>query len=114
MSGLDDDLAKLDHMIHEPARLAILTALSACKSADFIFMQRLTNLTAGNLSGHLTRLEQAGFIWMEKKIIDKRTNTKIGLTDLGRTAISRHWEQLEQMRIHAQSQGTESIDSTTS
>jgi DNA-binding MarR family transcriptional regulator len=108
MSGLVDDLAKLDHLIHEPARLAILTALSACKSADFIFMQRLTALTAGNLSGHLTKLEEAGLIWIEKRIVDKRTNTKIGLTDHGRMAIERHWKQLEQLHLHAQAQGKES------
>ena len=106
MSGLVDDLAKLDHLIHEPARLAILTSLSSCRSADFIFMQRLTALTAGNLSGHLTKLEDAGLIWIEKRIVDKRTNTKIGLTDHGRMAIERHWQQLEQLRLHAQGKET--------
>ena len=101
MPGIRDDLADMDRLIHEPARLTILTALSACKSADFLFLQRLIGLTPGNLSSHLTKLEEAGLLWMDKRIIARRPHTQVGLTDSGRAAIDRHWQQLEDLHRHA-------------
>jgi DNA-binding MarR family transcriptional regulator len=105
MPDLSENLAALDRLIHEPARLVILTALSACQSADFLFLQRLTGLTAGNLSSHLTRLEEAGLLWIDKQIVGKRPKTTAGLTDKGRAAIEDHWQQLKQLREHAEEQG---------
>ena len=55
----EEDLV-LDRLIHEPGRLAILTVLSSVRDADFVFLQRATGLTKGNLSSHLTKLEDAG------------------------------------------------------
>ena len=55
-------LAELDRTIHDPSRLAILTALSSCRSADFLYLQRLTGLSKGNLSSHLAKLEDAGLV----------------------------------------------------
>ena len=52
----------LDRLIHEPGRLAILTVLSSVEDADFVFLQRTTGLTKGNLSSHLTKLEEAGLV----------------------------------------------------
>jgi DNA-binding transcriptional ArsR family regulator len=95
-------LAGLDKLIHEPARLAILTALSACSSADFLFLQRLTGLTKGNLSSHLSRPEEAGLVQVDKRFIGKKPNTLVRLTDEGHTAIERHWQQLESLRKSAQ------------
>jgi len=103
MPNLSDDLAAIDRLIHEPARLAILTALSACLKADFLFLQSLTGLTAGNLSTHLTRLEEAGLITLVKRIVSKRTNTEAQITPLGSIAIQRHWEQLDELRRRASS-----------
>jgi DNA-binding transcriptional ArsR family regulator len=98
MSEIFEDIVGLDKIIHEPARLAILTALSSCISADFTFLQRLTGLTQGNLSGHLLKLEEAKLIEINKKIVKKRPNTTIKLTPLGKTSIERHWKQLEDLR----------------
>jgi len=106
MSGIREDLADMDRLIHEPARLAILTTLSACKSADFLFLQRLIGLTPGNLSSHLTKLEEAGLLWTDKQILARRPHTQVGLTDAGREAIGRHWQQLEDMRRHAHELGS--------
>ena len=105
MPDLSDNLAALDRLIHEPARLVILTALSSCQSADFLFLQRLTGLTAGNLSSHLTRLEEAGLLWINKQIVGKRPKTTAGLTDKGRAAIDDHWQQLKQLRDRAEEEG---------
>lgn len=98
MASVFQEMAGLDRLIHEPARLAVLTALSACKKADFIFLQRLTGLTVGNLSGHLSKLEQAGLLRTEKQFVAKRSNTVAELTKKGRTAIENHWRQLESLR----------------
>lgn len=93
-----EELAALNRLIHEPARLAILTALSACGSADFLFLQRLTGLTKGNLSAHLAKLAEAGVVEIEKGYIGKIPNTKVQLTDAGRWAVERHWQQLARLR----------------
>ena len=97
-----EELAGLDRLIHEPARLSILTALSACQSADYLFLQRLTGLTGGNLSSHLSKLEEVGLIQVEKRFVEKRPNTLVQITDKGRTAIENHWEQLETLRKDSQ------------
>ena len=97
MSARDDDLV-LDRLIHEPGRLAILTVLSSVGDADFVFLQRTTGLTKGNLSSHLTRLEDAGLVAIEKRFVRKKPNTNVALTADGRRRIGRHWEQLERLR----------------
>lgn len=98
MTDLFEEIASLDKLIHEPARLAILTALSACESADFLFLGRLTGLSKGNLSSHLSKLEQAGLVQIEKQFIGKKPNTLVSLTENGRTAIDKHWQRLDNLR----------------
>jgi DNA-binding MarR family transcriptional regulator len=102
MTTIFEEMAGLDRFIHEPARLAILTALTACKRADFVFLQRLTGLSVGNLSSHLARLEEKGLVHTEKQFIDKRPNTLLEITDTGRRAVEDHWRQLELLRKNAQ------------
>jgi DNA-binding MarR family transcriptional regulator len=88
----------LDRLIHEPGRLAILTVLSSVKDADFVFLQRTTGLTKGNLSSHLTKLEEAGLVTIEKRFIRKKPNTNVALTPTGKQRITEHWAQLERLR----------------
>lgn len=89
---------EFNKLLHEPARLAVMTALSACQSADFLFLQRLTGLTKGNLSSHLTKLEEAGYVRITKQFIGKFPNTQVSLTEPGRAAIEGHWRQLDELR----------------
>ena len=96
-----EELAGLDRLIHEPARLAIMTALSASEGADFLFLQRITGLTKGNLSSHLGKLEKAGLVKIKKRFVGKTPNTFVSLTKKGRAAIEEHWEQLERLRSGA-------------
>lgn len=96
-----EELATLDRLIHEPARLAILTALSACRTADFPFLARATGLTHGNLSSHLAKLEDAGLVSTEKGYRGRTPATTIRVTDQGREAIDAHWEQLAQLRTRS-------------
>jgi DNA-binding MarR family transcriptional regulator len=102
MTETFEALAGLDKLVHEPARLAILTALSACSSADFLFLQRLTGLTKGNLSTHLSKLEEEGLVDIEKGYVGKRPNTLVRLTKKGRGAIERHWQKLESLKNEAE------------
>ncbi|AKJ00317.1 ArsR family transcriptional regulator [Archangium gephyra] len=96
-----EELAALDRLIHEPARLALLTALTSCESADFLYLQRLTGLSKGNLSSHLAKLEEAGLVTVEKQFKGKTPLTRIAVTKPGREAVERHWQQLEQLRSKA-------------
>ena len=93
----NDDLT-LDRLIHEPGRLAIMTVLSSLRDADFVFLQRTTGLTKGNLSSHLTKLEAAGLVEIVKRFVRKKPNTNVALTAVGRQRITHHWEQLERLR----------------
>lgn len=97
-----EELAGLNRLVHDPARLAILTALSACESADFLFLHRLTGLTRGNLSSHLAKLEAAGLVRIEKEFVGKKPNTFVSLTNEGRDAIETHWRRLERLRSDVQ------------
>jgi DNA-binding MarR family transcriptional regulator len=92
-----EELAGLDRLIHEPARLAILTALSSCETADYLSLQRLTGLTGGNLSSHLAKLEEGGLIQLDKRFVEKRPNTTVMITEEGKRAITLHWKQLEEL-----------------
>ena len=88
----------LDRLIHEPGRLAILTVLSSVNDADFVFLQRTTGLTKGNLSSHLAKLEEAGLVEIEKRFVHRKPNTNIALTTVGRQRIAHHWDQLERLK----------------
>jgi DNA-binding MarR family transcriptional regulator len=97
MDHLFEELAGLDRLIHEPARLSILTVLASCKSADFLFLQRVTGLSGGNLSSHIAKLEEAGLVRVEKQFIERRPNTRIEISDQGRKAVREHWKKLDQL-----------------
>jgi DNA-binding transcriptional ArsR family regulator len=79
-------LAGLDRIIHEPARLMILMYLYAVESADFVFLMRAAGLTWGNLSSHLGKLEEAGYVEIDKQFVSRKPRTMIRLTAAGRTA----------------------------
>lgn len=96
-----EEIDPLDRLVHEPARLVILTALASCASADFVFLQRITRLTNGNLSAHLTKLHNAGLVSIAKRFVDRKPNTNVAITARGRRAIEEHWARLEQLRLGA-------------
>ena len=96
-----EQIASLDRRIHDPARLAILTALSACERADFLFLLRITGLTKGNLSSHLSKLEEAGLVEIEKRFVEKKTQTLVRLSDAGRQSVEGYWREMEEIRESA-------------
>jgi DNA-binding MarR family transcriptional regulator len=86
--------ADLDRLIHEPARLHIVALLFAAEEADFLYLLRETGLTKGNLSSHLTRLEEAGYLDVHKGFVGKIARTVCLLTPLGRAAFATYRAQL--------------------
>ena len=86
-------LANIDRIIHAPARLMMMTYLYEVESVDFIFLMRLTGLTWGNLSSHLSTLEEAGYVNIEKRFVQKKSHTMVNLTEKGRQAF-RDYKQL--------------------
>ncbi|UCD63131.1 MAG: transcriptional regulator [Candidatus Zixiibacteriota bacterium] len=81
---------EIDRIIHEPARLMIVAHLYVVAEADFVFLQRQTSLTRGNLSSHLGKLEEAGYMEISKEFIEKTPHTVLRLTERGRQAFDRY------------------------
>ncbi len=85
---------ELDRLIHEPARLVLMSNLYVVDEADFVFLSRRTGLTDGNISSHMSRLEKAGYVSIDKTIVGKRPRTTYALTPEGRAAFARYREQV--------------------
>ena len=68
-------------------RLTIMTVSSSVKAADSPFLQRVTGLIKGNLSSHLAKLEEGGLVEIEKRFVNKKPNTNVELTPVGRERI---------------------------
>jgi len=83
-------ISALDRVIHEPARLMIVALLSAVEQADFLYLQHETALNKGNLSSHLARLEDAGYIEITKTFRGKIPQTLLRLTTAGRKAFEQY------------------------
>lgn len=88
-------LTELDRLIHEPARLLIVSILAAVESADFLFLQRESGLTKGNLSAHLAKLEEAGYVKIRKTFKGKLPLTVCSLTKAGRTALEDYRRRMQ-------------------
>lgn len=88
-------LAEIDRTIHSPARLMVMTNLYVVESAEFIALMNLTGLTWGNLSTHLGKLEDAGYVEMKKGFRGKKPFTTVRLTARGRAAFKLYKEQIQ-------------------
>lgn len=75
----------------------MMTYLYVVESVDFIFLMRLTGLTWGNLSSHLSILEETEYVNIEKKFIQKKSHTIVNLTDKGRQAFREYKQVLLQV-----------------
>lgn len=89
------ELVDIDRTVHEPARLAILAILWAAESADFIYLLNATELTRGNLSSHLNKLEETGYIQIEKTFAGKMPRTICRLTDSGKEAFEGYRQTMQ-------------------
>jgi len=81
------ELAEVDRVVHEPARLMILMYLYSVEEADFVFLLNATQLNWGNLSSHVSRLEEAGYVEVEKGFVGKKPRTLVRISNAGRKAV---------------------------
>ena len=91
------NLKNIDRVIHEPARLMIMTQLYVVESADFLFLQNQLQMTPGNLSAHLTKLEKAGYVEIVKEFIERKPHTALKLTNKGRNSFKEYQQNLKQV-----------------
>jgi DNA-binding MarR family transcriptional regulator len=91
------DYREIDDVIHGRVRLAVMAYLSGAGSADFGQLRDKTGVTDGNLSANLRKLEDAGYISIEKKFVDRRPLTTCCLSDHGRTAWIAYLDRLHRM-----------------
>ncbi len=90
-------VGKIDRVIHEPARLMIMAQLFVVEGTDFLFVQRQTGLTEGNLSSHISKLETAGYVQVEKEFVDRKPRTMMRLTEKGRQAFDEYRKSMEKV-----------------
>jgi len=88
-------LTTVNKLIHEPARLAVIAILDTVEKTDFLYLQRATGLTKGNLSVHLQKLEEAGLIEIEKTFQGKYPRTLCKLTAKGKAGFKAYKEQMK-------------------
>jgi DNA-binding HxlR family transcriptional regulator len=94
MTGDLRDVVGVDRVLHEPARLLLAALLYPVDGADFLFLLRESGLTKGNLSSHLAKLEEAGYVVVTKGYQGKVPHTDYRLTDDGRTAFRAYRDQM--------------------
>lgn len=92
------DPGQPDKLIHEPARLRILSILTGVDAADFSFLQSTLDLTKGNLSSHMDRLEKAEYVKVRKTFNGRVPHTEYRVTDMGRQALEDYWRSMDAIR----------------
>jgi len=92
-----NDPIEIDRLIHEPARLLIVAHLYVIDSADYVFLMQRAGLTWGNLSSHLSKLEEAGYVELDKEFVDRKPHTMVKLTCEGRTAFDAYRRQMKSL-----------------
>lgn len=95
MNGKLRGLTTVDRLIHEPARLMIVAILAVADQADFLYLLNETGLTKGNLSAHLSKLEEAGYIELQKTYRGKIPQTLVKLTPGGLEAFNKYRRQMK-------------------
>jgi DNA-binding MarR family transcriptional regulator len=93
-------MAELDNIIHQPARLQIMSTLVALdrgEELDFVYLRKLLDLTDGNLGAHLAKLEEAGYVKVKKTFVARKPRTFIIATGKGRDAFEEHITALRQI-----------------
>ena len=88
-------IQSIDRLVHEPARYLIMAYLYVAESADALFLQRQTELTWGNLSSHLSKLEAAGYVAVKKEFLDRKPHTMLQLTSEGKKAFKRYRQNMQ-------------------
>ena len=88
---------EIDRLIHEPARLNIMLNLFVVESADYVFLMNQTGLSWGNLSVQITRLEECGYLLVEKGYRGRKPHSMVSMTETGREAFKRYRSRMKAM-----------------
>lgn len=88
---------QLDSVIHSRIRLAVLSILISVKEANFNYLKKTIGATDGNLSTHLSKLEEAGYISVKKSFIEKKPHTTCTMTEKGKKSFSKYLKTLEDL-----------------
>jgi len=96
-ANIQDSIANIDRLIHEPSRLIIMAHLYVVESADFLFLIQQTGMTWGNLSVHISKLEAAGYLEVKKEFLGKKPHTLVNLTGSGRVAFDGYRTYMKQV-----------------
>ncbi len=88
---------EVDKVIHESARLLIVANLSLVECADFLFIMHQTGLSFGNLSSHMKKLEEVGYIEVQKEFVNRRPKTMLKLTSQGKKAFENYRQQMKKI-----------------
>lgn len=88
------DIGKLDDVIHGRVRLGVMAYLASAEVADFTVLKGLLEVTQGNLSVHLRKLEEAGYIAIEKSFLERKPLTRARITDAGRKAFAAYLDAI--------------------
>lgn len=91
------DLPELDPVIHGKLRLALLSLLAGVNEAEFTWLREKTGSTDGNLGAQLTKLEDAGYLSVEKKFVARKPMTLYRMTEEGREALAGYIQALKQL-----------------
>ena len=91
-------MEQIDRIIHEPVRLRALTLLSGVQAAEFSFLLKVLGLTNGNLSVHMRKLEEAGYVSVAKEFVGRTPRTTYQITGEGREALRGYWRVMDEMR----------------
>lgn len=91
------DYQQLDDVIHSRIRLAVMSLLITVEEAEFNFLKEKVNATDGNMSVHLKKLEDAGYVSVKKEFVNRKPRTMYSLTKNGRKAFEVYLAQLEKM-----------------
>ncbi len=89
--------AEVNKLIHAPIRLGIMTILNSVNKVNFIYLRKKLEVTDGNLSSHMEKLEKAGYVSVKKTFIDKKPNTVYSITEKGKKAFRGYLEHLEKI-----------------
>ncbi len=90
-------LPGVDRLIHEPARYNIMALLCVVERAEFLFVQNQTRMTPGNLSSHLSKLEAAEYLTIQKEFVGKIPRTFLSLTEQGREAFENYRDKMKEL-----------------
>lgn len=94
---MKDFISQLNKSFESRIRLGIMSVLMVNESIDFLTLKEMLDASDGNIASHVSALEKAGYVLVEKKFIGKKTNTSYSVTELGRTAFNQHLDALEKL-----------------